>query len=434
MLEKLINIIFTLIFSILDLYALNVFLGSKEKLFKKKNIILLSLLTLIMFLFYRKNFSLLNILNKITIGFIINYIIFKKSFIKVFLGYIFYLLIVLFSDIIVSSALINTFELNIIRTNPIIMILSNGLVYLLTFIVLKIKFITRWLTKTIDRVPIDKEMEYVMYFILVCLIGINVLYNISLIHKINADYIVNTTILFVVILITIFYIKNSINYSNIAYKYDTLFDIMNTKEEISELKDLNNHERNNILILIKGYIENKNYDKALDQINELINTYKGDKIDNLKDLSILPKGGFQKLVYYILLDAVSKKIDVEVDVSKTSVKPLSKISYKKEVILCRIIGIYLTNAVEASIESRNKIVSLEVYSLRNDYVDIVISNTFKKKNMNENLIGKKGYTTKGKGHGKGTYLAEKTIKKNDFISHSNKIIDKFYIEHIIVKC
>ena len=48
-------------------------------------------------------------------------------------------------------------------------------------------------------------------------------------------------------------------------------------------------------------------------------------------------------------------------------------------------------------------------------------------------IGEKGYTTKGKGHGKGTYLANKVIAKNEFLDTKTDIINEMYVKKLIIK-
>ena len=58
-----------------------------------------------------------------------------------------------------------------------------------------------------------------------------------------------------------------------------------------------------------------------------------------------------------------------------------------------MIGIYFDNAIEASKESKQKLIALEVYKLQ-DNIEFVFSNTFAKEKVKISKIGEKGYTTK----------------------------------------
>ena len=152
----------------------------------------------------------------------------------------------------------------------------------------------------------------------------------------------------------------------------------------------------------------------------------------LSELKNLPKGGLKGLIYYKVLTAKSKKVSIEIDVSTDVYKKLNKMSINQNKILCQIIGIYLDNAIEAASENRKKIIAVEIYSLDKNSVSIVISNTFKNNKVDFNKIGKKGYTTKGKGHGKGTYLAGKLISKNNWLTEEHNVRNKLYIQKVEV--
>ena len=125
---------------------------------------------------------------------------------------------------------------------------------------------------------------------------------------------------------------------------------------------------------------------------------------------MLPKGGIKGLMYYKSAIAQKNKIDLEVDISLETHSILEKLPEKDIKTLCRLIGIYFDNAIEAARETRKKKVLVEVYEIK-DHVTFVFSNTFKKaKNFDDR--NKKGVSSKGKGHGNGLYFASKLIKEN----------------------
>ena len=100
-------------------------------------------------------------------------------------------------------------------------------------------------------------------------------------------------------------------------------------------------------------------------------------------------------------------------------------------ILCRLIGIYLDNAIEASAETYKKLLAIEIYSIDNN-LEFVFSNNYKEKNLDKKKLGKRGYTTKGKGHGRGLHLAKKILTKNKWIIAETKMYNKMYIQKIII--
>ena len=153
----------------------------------------------------------------------------------------------------------------------------------------------------------------------------------------------------------------------------------------------------------------------------------GEIINQLKQL---PKGGIKGLMYYKVAIAQKKKINITADVSLEEKSILHKLNEKDIRIICKLIGIYLDNAIEAAEETRKKRLSIEIYELR-DKACFVFSNTFKQ-SANFADRNKKGITTKGEGHGNGLYFASKLIQNNDWLESKQEIIDKYYVQQLII--
>lgn len=428
MLETVIKILCTIVYVLLDYYIIRYYLEYKDKL-SKKNIFLLILFIVLELILYDKRFRIYKVLLKLIIGLIINEMMFNKDKSKTLSAYLIFTIELMLSDLFASIILMFIFDKVAIRQDALAMITSNAIVYIICFLLFDIDILKSKIKKLIS-LDISKIISLLMISVT---LGINVLSVISKIYKLDYKYMININSVILMFMLAIFYIIFYIDYNDLKYNYDNLLELASSKDEITEINGLARHERKNILILIKGYIETGEYDKAIYQIDELMQLNKENEKKDLTGLNNLPKGGIQKLFYYMLLEALNNKIKVNIDISKTVRKPLSKLTNKKEILLCRIIGIYLKNAIDACKLSRKKVLTLEIYSLEKGYIDMVISNTFKKSSVNLSLIGKKGYTTKGKGHGKGTYYAEKIIKKNKFLSHKTKVVDSYYVEHVRIK-
>ena len=167
-----------------------------------------------------------------------------------------------------------------------------------------------------------------------------------------------------------------------------------------------------------------------DKIDEILEdniNIEGQAVTQLKSL---PKGGIKGLMYYKAALAQKNKLNLTIDVSIESKGILTKLSEKEIRILCKLIGIYFDNAIEAAGESRKKTISIEVYELK-DKVNFVFSNTFKRhKNMKDR--NKKGVSSKGEGRGNGLYFASKLIKDNSWLAEKQEIIDNYYIQQLFV--
>ena len=98
--------------------------------------------------------------------------------------------------------------------------------------------------------------------------------------------------------------------------------------------------------------------------------------------------------------------------------------------MCKLIGIYLDNAIEAASEPRKKNVLIEVYEIK-DKITFVFSNTFKKHQI-FNDRNKKGVSSKGEGRGNGLYFAANLISKNEWLNQKQEIIDDYYIQQLII--
>ena len=99
--------------------------------------------------------------------------------------------------------------------------------------------------------------------------------------------------------------------------------------------------------------------------------------------------------------------------------------------LSQLIGIYFDNAIEAAVDSKKKQVSLEIYKIKNN-IFFVITNTYKGKIKLRNVI-KKGFTTKGKEHGKGLYFANKITNSSSEFANDTKVIGDYFIQKLEIK-
>ena len=109
-----------------------------------------------------------------------------------------------------------------------------------------------------------------------------------------------------------------------------------------------------------------------------------------------------------------------------------ELSIKEQRDFGRILGVFLDNAIEASLESEEKQIGLEAYINTNKEFKIIISNTYKNK-IDKNKIGEESFSTKGKNRGHGLLLVNQLVGKNKKFETKTDIQETIYIQTIIIK-
>jgi len=175
---------------------------------------------------------------------------------------------------------------------------------------------------------------------------------------------------------------------------------------------------------LKYYLDEKDLE-AVDRVfKEEIEGIKGFDIDVYKVLTQLKKLEIDVLKGLIIAkyqraleEGVQLELGIDGIVSNSSVNGVD---------LCRIVGIYLDNAIEAARETEGKQVLLYMSKTQEGAL-IKISNDY---NADQPLIivAKKNSTTKGKGRGMGLYSAQRIIKTNKNLAVETKLENEFYTQ------
>lgn len=204
------------------------------------------------------------------------------------------------------------------------------------------------------------------------------------------------------------YFKAKDDYYKINDKYNSSLESLKELENALTNHRIDNHENRNHLMTIRNMTTSKKIIKFIDTI--LDNKLKDDK-NVSKETDIVPAGGLRGLVYSKLLLMNSKKIDYELDVA-SSVRIVDILDYGNETMLdiCKIIGIFLDNAIEEVDTIEDKYIVIEMY-LEEDVFIINITNTFDNTKNKDNIY-KAGVSTKGGNHGYGLSLVKKLVHHN----------------------
>lgn len=314
------------------------------------------------------------------------------------------------------------------RTSCFWLIFCSIYIMLIMYLLTKINYISLKLKIFINKASQNKLVITIIEILLVVLLVFLITYNYYLNFSFNFNYVVNLLTYILIAVILFIFIKESNNYNKLLDEYDKLLEYVQTFEEWIEDEQLELHESKNSLSAIYEMNNMKEVRKEIDKILKRKNSIEDKWVIDLKPI---PKGGLKGLLYYKFMIAKNNNINLITDVSNTvtgKMKGLNKTDLK---LLFRLVGIYFDNAIEAASESRKKNISFEVYKIKSE-LNIVITNTFKG-DIDINKIGKKGISTKGENRGKGTYLANKLVSKNDKFETKNSILNNYYIQKIIIK-
>lgn len=428
MLEVLVKLVNSLILSIAGFVVVKQILQEKVSKINSKYLLIMLISASITVLLYHDTYDGINTVLIFLSNIIIYKIIFNIAIEESVIVTSILMILVFISEIILSVIYMPFISIEMARTNLLVLFISNVIVSFLCIIILKIKPIAKQINKFYINIVSKKLISIIVFLILIIIGFSSLLQNIGKSTFLNREYLINTITMIIFIIVTYIFIYNMNKYNKLEKQYDSLFLYIQNFEEWIEKEQLNRHEYKNQLAVLRCLTKEKKVKNKIDEILEDNINIEGQAVTNLKNL---PKGGIKGLMYYKAAIAQKRKINLTTDVSIETKGILTKLSEKDIRILCKLIGIYFDNAIEAASESRKKNLTVEIYELK-DKVNFVFSNTFKKhKNMKDR--NKKGVSSKGEGRGNGLYFASKLIKENSWIEQKQEIIDNYYIQELSVK-
>ena len=307
-------------------------------------------------------------------------------------------------------------------------LIMGGFTLLITFLTslfCKLKFVRKFSDLIINL----SKNNYVN----VLVISLIILFIVILSTKLSLEYdyekfLFNLLLLSVFLFFIVFaFVKNHLAQKEKQEK-ETLLEFISKYEKIIDENRINKHEMLNNLIIL-GSFKDKNTEEYNKVLDDLIVTYDNNSDACIKNISKLTTG-LKGILYYKINDMRNKNINLNVNISKRVSSPLEKLPLDEYVILSRIIGIVMDNALEASIKSKEKFVMIEVFE-QNDNVIIIIENSYNNK-VNVNDLKKKNFSTKGKSRGLGLYIANMLLKKSKHIEMTQHA-EELFITKLTIK-
>ena len=400
--------------------------NKKEKYFSLYNILIMLILLIPTLIFYKTEYNLIiSLLTYILLIFLYGkYFKLKLNSAILICSYI--IVVVSLSDLFLTSINIMLFSYEDVRNIWYIAVVNNILVGFISYFISNIKFIKDKLQYLVKKtVPYNINI-FIFVILSVLIIGI-LFYNITSIFKLNIYYTITLTSFIIVVTLYFFYILEINNYEKLNEQYNLMFKYVQDFENWIDDEQMYRHELKNNLSIIRNMTKNK---KIIDKIDEMLKFSIVLDETAIEDLKNVPKGGLKGLLYYKVALAKNKKVKMIVEVSSKTTNKLKKLKEKELKELCIILGIYLDNALEAANISKKKIVTLEIYEVKEN-VNFIISNTYKDI-IPIKKMKKKGFSTKGSRHGNGLYYANKLLNKNKWLETNQIFLNDYLIQKITI--
>lgn len=336
------------------------------------------------------------------------------------------ILTVLILSLIIKSKDITTF----LQTNKgflTINLLVSIVIFLFTWFKLS-RCIYNLLCKITNVIKKRRLIIYTLLLIFAANILTHIAYN-----KFNIIVlvIINTILIIVYALITYYTIKTDNKYQKIYNKYNLSLDTLRENESLLDDYKMYSHENDNTLKTIRNMIET-NDKNVLNYINTVIKDKESHDEGIISKTSIIPISGLKALLYSKIKDMKKLEIGNELYVDK-SIKSSDLINIDDETLLdvCKIIGVFIDNAIEATKDLETKQIDISLYN-EQDNIIIEVANTFSG-NINIDKIAKKGFTTKGGKHGYGLSLVNTILEHNKKLNNTKQINNNIFIQTLEIK-
>ena len=349
--------------------------------------------------------------------------IFKKDISNSVYYTIVYELLVFICEIIISVVFVSIFKINIsgyekFQFSLLIFSICNCLmVYLLS----KIKVLNKSIQK-LNLIISKNQKDWVYIIIIIILLSFLIVFNKNNLGS-DINYYINAGMVIFIIASFVYVIYNKFQMQAIEDKYNESMEYVLRYEKIINEQGKKNHEYNNQLMVIKGYINKP--ERLSEYLDEVIGEHKTGQNYTVKQLGFLPDGGVKGLLYHKLSKMEDNNIKYYLYVDQNlKDKDIESFDLKTYRDLTKLLGVFLDNAIDAALKSEEKEIEVELKD-KDDCLLLTISNTYDK-NTDINKVGKSGFTTKGVGHGFGLSIVKDIAKTNSEIeTFSSKESDKF---------
>ena len=288
----------------------------------------------------------------------------------------------------------------------------------------KIGFTKRLYKLLMPQRNTNKDTDSIIYAIIMVIIMIAATMETYMHLSFTVVIITNTLMaaIFIGIIIMSKNLKNS--FERINSKYETSISSLKEYEVMIDKFRVDTHENKNEFLTIRNMLKDKNSkETVIKYIDKLIDNKIKDNDKIMKKTSKIPEGGLRATIYSKLCLMDKLKINYKLNISR-EVRTTDLINLDEDLVLkiCKILGVFLDNAIEAVKDLNKKEISIEIYIMDQELC-VDITNKFEG-NLDLDKINNTKYTTKGDGHGYGLTLVSKLIAEESSKLENEKSINR----------
>ena len=304
---------------------------------------------------------------------------------------------------------------------------ANMIISTLVFIIIQFPFVKNNYHKLIELIKREKLYNTIIV-VFVIASTTSIIFN--LIYYTNNLILLSFIGLTLLVIYLIFIIKAIIirnNYLSMYSKYNSTLESLKAYEDVLDKYKVSNHENKNQLLMIRNMLGKDTKNAVGKYIDKIVKNEYLDDENLMMETSKIPAGGLRALIYSKLLYMKNNNLNFQLKVDR-KIRSIQLIELDEKIILdvCKIVGVFLDNAIEEVKKIGTGIISIEIYMLE-DKFNISVANTFEG-SINLDRIDEIKYTTKGKGHGYGLSLVKEIISNNRNLENIRKINDDIFMQ------
>lgn len=386
--------------------------------FTKRNILILFINSIITLFNNLYNNNVLKILLLLIIVCLNFKLIFKKSLKNVVISYIMLYFLLIIFEIVFSNLLVAT---NVLNNNSVALSLNFSKFGLSIFVgaieycLFYFKPIKIFLQKALDFLINNSSVGNISYLMFLTMAVLGML-NVKTFATSNSiQFIICLVIIFIILFAVVF--KAKTNEIMLKDSNKRLIDYNDKYGKFLDEYKIYKHNINHKLTAIKSY-GNKKVKALIDDLLEEETTFSV-KNNNLYNIPNGIKGIVAEKLY-------NANFNVLID-NKIKKDPFKNLSPKAFNSISESIGIALDNAIEASCETDNPIIMMDLKESKED-IFIKIGNNFCNP-IDIDKLGTKYYSTKNCGSGLGLF----SIIHNNLVKEKIDIINDFYYIELQIK-